>query len=87
MIAELGTISVDESGMYDFTVTLSDDVHVGRELMYLAGSSEPSEDNAIAEFSDETGEEVSVVPESREVTVSVWLNKDRIYTPSLAVRK
>ena len=87
VIAELGTISVDESGMYDFTVTLSDDVHVGRELMYLAGSSEPSEDNAIAEFSDETGEEVSVVPESREVTVSVWLNKDITYTPSLAVRR
>ena len=86
IVADLGTISVDEAGMYDFTVTLSDDAPAGKELLYLAGSNEPSEDDTIAEFFDETGEEVSTVPESRNVTVSVWLKKDVIYTPSLAVR-
>ena len=84
--AELGTVSVDEAGMYDFTVTLSDDVPAGKKLLYLAGSSEPSEDDSIAEFYDNTGKEVSAVPDNRNVTVSVWLKKNVIYTPSLAVR-
>ena len=84
--AELGTVSVDEAGMYDFTVTLSDDVPAGKELLYLAGSNEPSDDDVIAEFVDDTGREISAVPENRNVTVSVWLKKGIIYTPSLAVR-
>ncbi|MBQ7216513.1 MAG: putative Ig domain-containing protein [Synergistaceae bacterium] len=84
--AELGTVSVDETGMYDFTVTLSDDVPAGKKLLYLAGSSEPSEDDSIAEFYGNTGKEVSAVPDNRNVTVSVWLKKNVIYTPSLAVR-
>ena len=86
IIAELGTISVDKAGMYDFSVTLSDDVPAGKELVYLAGSSEPSADDVIAEFYDESGKETDRVPESRTLTVSVWLDKDRTYTPSLAVR-
>lgn len=86
IVADLGTVSVDEAGLYDFTVTLSDDVPAGKELLYLAGSYEPSEDDAIAEFVDDTGKEISAVPESRKVTVSVWLKKGIIYTPSLAVR-
>ena len=84
--AELGTISVDESGMYDFAVTLSDDVHTGKELLYLARSSEPSNDDAIAEFYDSAGKDISTVPENRIITVSVWLRKGIIYTPSLAVK-
>ena len=86
IVAELGTVSVNEAGMYDFTVTLSDDVPAGKELLYLAGSNEPSEDDTIAEFVDDTGKEISAVPENRKVTVSVWLKKGIIYTPSLAVR-
>ena len=86
IVAELGTVSVDEAGMYDFTVTLSDDVSAGKELLYLAGSNEPSDDDTIAEFVDDTGKEISAVPENRNVTVSVWLKKGIIYTPSLAVR-
>ena len=89
VIAKLGTLSVDESGMHDFTVTLSDDAYAGKELLYLAGSSEPSKDDAIAEFYDETGKEVSTVPahqKSRKITVSVWLKKGITYTPSLAVK-
>lgn len=86
IVAELGTVSVDESGMYDFTVTLSDDSHAGKELLYLAGSNEPSEDDTIAEFYDDTGVDISTVPENRTITVSAWLRKNRIYTPSLAVK-
>ena len=87
IIAEFGTISVDKAGMYDFSVTLSDDVPAGKELVYLAGSSDPSDDDVIAEFYDESGEETDCVPESRTLTVSVWLDKDRIYTSSIAVKR
>ena len=86
IVADLGTVSVDEAGMYDFTVTLSDDTHAGKELLYLAGSNEPSNDDAIAEFYDDTGEDISTVPENRTITVSVWLKKGITYTPSIAVK-
>ncbi len=86
IVAELGTISVDESGMYDFTVTLSDDSHTGKELLYLAGSNEPSDDDTITEFYDEAGKEINCIPENRTITVSVWLKKGITYTPSLAVK-
>ncbi len=72
--------------MYDFTVTLSDDSHTGKELLYLAGSNEPSNDDTIAEFYDVAGEDISTVPENKIITVSAWLRKNRIYTPSLAVK-
>ena len=86
-MAELGEISCDMAGMYDFTVLLSDDVPEGTELVYLANSDAPSEDDDIAEFLDDTGEEISCVPESRKITVSVWLNEGVVYRPEIAVRK
>ena len=87
IVAELGTVSVDEAGMYDFTVKLSDDVPVGKELVYLAWSTEPSGDDVIAEFSDSSGEETSSVPDDKIITLSVWLKPDRTYTPVLAVKR
>ena len=86
IVADLGTVSVDESGMYDFTVTLSDDSRAGKKLLYLAGSSELSNDDAIAEFYDAAGKDISIVPENRIITVSVWLRKNVIYTPSISVK-
>ena len=85
IVAELGTVSVDEAGMYDFSVTLSDDVMTGKVLVWLANSSEPCDDDSIAEFYDADGEETSHVPYDRIITVSAWLNPDRIYTPSIAI--
>lgn len=87
IVAELGEISCDISGMYDFSVTLSDDADIGAELVYMAGSDVPSDDDDIAEFYDETGEEVTCVPESRRITLSVWMNEGVIYSPVIAVKK
>lgn len=87
VVAVLPEVSVDESGMYDFSVTLSPDVEAGSQLVWLEGSSEPSEDDEIAEFADETGRETDTVPESREVTVSAWLNKGKTYSPVICVRR
>ncbi|MBQ7221748.1 MAG: putative Ig domain-containing protein [Synergistaceae bacterium] len=87
IVAVLPEVSADVPSMYDFTVKLSDDAEVGEELVYLAESSVPSDDDVIAEFSDESGEETGSVPESRTINLSVWLNPDRIYKPSIAVKR
>ncbi|MBR0247651.1 MAG: putative Ig domain-containing protein [Synergistaceae bacterium] len=86
IVAELGTISADESGMYEFGIALSDDVPEGTELIYLANSDEPSDDDEIVEFYDDEGNEISSVPESRKITISIWLNKEVIYSPEIAVK-
>ena len=85
VVAELGAVSVDEAGMYEFSVKLSDDVMTGKVLVWLANSSEPCDDDGIAEFYASDGEETSHVPDDRIITVSAWLNPERIYTPSIAI--
>ena len=87
VVAELGTILVDVSGMYDFEIALSDDVPEGAELLYLANSDEPSDDDEIAEFYDDEGEPVTSVPESRLITISVWLNPHTVYKPTIAIKQ
>ena len=86
VVAVLPEVSVDVSGMYDFTVTLSADAKPGAKLLWLAGSSEMSDDDRISEFSDEEGKDIETVPENRRITVSVWLRKGVIYKPTVAVR-
>ena len=86
IVAELGEISCDVPGMYDFEITLSDDVQAGEELIYIANSSEPSDDDEIAEFFDDTGNEISNVPESRKIIISIWLNSETVYNPVIAVK-
>ena len=86
IVAELGTISVDEAGMYSFDVTLSDDVPAGAELVWLANSSEPCDDDMIAEFSGVDGKEIYAVNDERRFSVSAWLNPGRVYSPAIAVR-
>ncbi|MBR0168517.1 MAG: putative Ig domain-containing protein, partial [Synergistaceae bacterium] len=86
IVAELGTVSRDEAGMYDFDVALSDDVPAGAELMYIANSDLPSDDDEIAEFFDSTGNEITAVPEDRKISISIWLNPNTIYHPAIAVK-
>ena len=87
VVAELPEVSADVSGMYDFSVTLSDDAKAGEKLIWLANSSEPGEDDNIAEFSDEDGAEIDAVPENRKVNVSAWLRQGVIYHPAIAVKR
>ncbi|MBQ7545040.1 MAG: putative Ig domain-containing protein [Synergistaceae bacterium] len=87
IVAELGAISVDVAGMYDFDAELSGDAEIGAKMYWLARSSEPSEDDEIAEFSDEAGQETATVPESRKVKVSVWLMEGVTYEPAIAVSR
>ena len=85
--AELGEISCDMAGMYDIPAEISGDVPVGSELVYIANSDEPSSDDDIAEFFDDEGNEISIVPESRKIIVSIWLHPERTYNPVIAVKR
>ena len=74
--------------MYDFAdVVLDERARVGEKLLWLANSSEPSDDDNIAEFFDDNGQEIDVVPENRKINISVWLNAERIYKPAVIVRR
>ena len=86
VIARLGRIEPEESGIYDFAVVLDEKAPEGAELFCFMNSDAPSEDDEIAEFSDTDGEEISAVPENREITVSVWLNAGRVYEPVIAIK-
>ena len=44
-------------------------------MIYIANSSEPSEDDEIAEFYDTAGMEAKEVPQNKNITLSVWLKK------------
>ena len=81
--ADMGTVSADEAGMHEFGVVLNDDAPVGWKLVYMAGSDDPSDDDEIAEFYDETGEEITAVPENRLITISIWLNPGTVYKPQI----
>ncbi|MBQ3396591.1 MAG: hypothetical protein IJG55_09780, partial [Synergistaceae bacterium] len=83
---ELGEVSCDLPGMYDFNVELPDHIAEGSELVYTANSDSPSEDDDIAEFYDDAGNEISVVPENRRITISIWLNPETIYNPVISVK-
>ena len=85
VVSELDEVSVDVSGMYDFDVVLDEAVETGAKLIWLADSETPSEDDGIAEFYDEDGEEIDSVPESHNITVSAWLNEKTNYSPKIAV--
>ena len=87
IIARLPEISVDFPGMYDFEIELSDDVQTDGEMIYIANSSEPSDDDEIAEFYDDTGMEVTKVPQSKKIILSVWLREGIIYAPVVVVKE
>ena len=87
--AVLPEIHVTESGLYELEIELDESVKTDAKLFWLAcpQNNEPSEDDSIAEFYDDTGEEIFTVPENHLITVSAWLNKDIIYTPIILVSK
>ena len=87
IVAELGMISSDAEGLHEFGVALPDYVPEGSELVYIANSDEFSEDDEIAEFYDDEGEEITAVPESRKITIAVWLKPGRIYNPAIGIKR
>lgn len=84
--AVLPEIRAEESGQFDIeNVKLYDDIPEGAKLIWFAFPDRVTTDEDIAEFYDDTGAEIEVVPASREVSVSAWLNDGIIYRPVIAV--
>ena len=86
--AVLPELTVNESGMHEIDISLDEDTPEGDELVWLAfaENGKESDDDEIAEFYNEEGEEITKVPASRKITVSAWLNKGVKYSPIIAVR-
>ena len=86
--AVLPELTVNESGMHEIDISLDEDTPEGDELVWLAFAEKgkESDDDEIAEFYNEEGEEITKVPASRKITVSAWLNKGVKYSPIIAVR-
>ena len=87
-IAELGIISSDKDGLYDFEVELDEQAQEGAELLWLAFPKdvEHSEDDEICEFYDSEGEEINSVPKDKIINISVWLEEGIIYEPVIAAK-
>ncbi|MBQ7214878.1 MAG: putative Ig domain-containing protein [Synergistaceae bacterium] len=87
LAAVLPEVRVTQSGLYDLEAEIFEEIETGAEMFWIAfPDSEGSEDDEIAEFTDEDGQEVTVVPESRKVNVSVWLREGVTYRPVIAVQ-
>lgn len=102
-VAELLVVSNDEyipvavlpevrglkSGLYDLDVILDDEAPTGARLYWFAfpQDADPSDDDDIAEYYTDEGEETEVVSESHNVTVSAWFNEGVTYAPVIAVKR
>ena len=82
--AVLPEIEVDEEGMYEFEVALSDDVPNGELVWREFLDAEDSED---AIFLDDDGEVIREVSESGHVIVSAWLEPGKVYEPVIMVKQ
>lgn len=86
--AVLPAVSVDEEGLYEFTVSLDVGIPVGGILVWHSwpdGEDDPDDaDNAL--FLDADGEITETVPEDYSVTVNAWLVPGKVYEPVIAVK-
>lgn len=84
--AVLPEIKASVSGLYDLETEL--DAEAGKAMYWFAFpvNAKPSDDDEIAEFYDDTGAEISGVPENHKVVISVWLNEGVTYAPVIAVK-
>ena len=86
--AVLPEIQATESGLYELEVEIYESINTGEKLIWLAmpQNSEPSDDDLTAEFYDESGQEITTVPENHLITISAWLNEGVVYAPVIAVK-
>ena len=81
-------MSANASGMYSIEAVIGENIPVGAELFWFAfpKNAEPTEDDEIAEFYDDSGADTKTVPENHKVTVSAWLTEGVTYAPVIAVK-
>ena len=90
IIATLPELEVSQSAQYDFRITLDENAPIGAKLFYFANASSseenPNDDDEIIDFADESGQEISEVPNNRSIIASPWLNPNTSYKPVIAVK-
>ena len=88
IISEFPEVKVNDSGMYSFEVSADESILSGKKLFWFAmpQNAEPSSDDEIAEFYDESGEEIETLPDNHKFTVSAWFNEGITYKPVIAVK-
>lgn len=88
IVKVLPEMKVSVSDMYEFDVELDEAAESGAKLFWFAfpKDNESTSDDEIAEFYDESGAEITSVPESHKITVSVWLTEGVTYEPVIAVK-
>ena len=90
IIATLPELEVSQSAQYDFRITLDENAPIGAKLFYFANASSseenPNDDDEIIDFADESGQEISEVPDNRSIIASPWLNPNTSYKPVIAVK-
>lgn len=85
--ALLPEISVNVSGMYDLEAEIPENIPEGAVLYWLpCPDDDGSEDDAIAEFYDEAGAEITTVPAGRKIVVSSWFRAGVKYSPVIVVK-
>ena len=86
----LPDVKVNESGIYEFTVSLDKSVPENSVLIWHSfpnGQVSDSEDDNSAIFFNDDGEEIYNVPEDYYVTVSAWFEAGITYKPVISVKK
>ena len=86
--AVLPALEVEESGIYEFAVSLDVNAPEGGLLVWhsFPDGEDDEKDVENAVFLDEDGEVIERVPETYSVTVSAWLEPGIIYEPIIAVK-
>ncbi len=89
LAAVMPEMRATRSGLYNLEAEIFEDIPEGAEMLWLACpvDSEGSDDDEIAEFYDEEGQEITGVPESHRVSISVWLTEGVTYRPVIAVKQ
>lgn len=87
--AVLPEITVEESGQYDLELELDENAPEGARLYWLAlpKDAEPSEDDTIIDFYDDTGADTETVPANHKLIASPWLRADIVYSPVIMVKE
>ena len=87
--AILPDVKVDESGIYEFTISLDKSVPENAKLIWHSfpdGQISDSEDDNTAIFFNQDGQEIFNVPEDFCVIVSAWFEAGITYKPVIAVK-
>ena len=84
--AILPEITVSKEGMYDFAVSVDQNVPIGSYLVWYPFAEDGADDDNIAVFTDSDGKEITYVPEDYSMNVSAWLKENVKYSPVIAAR-